>query len=683
MSVRYLVGIDFGHGETTASYIDLQSESEDPQSKDSQSKRPMPLKLQNTGKMDNFKIPSVIYWGPVRDGSFKYSLCENGKDTEEDEGFITPPAVCLSFKDTIRNLQGYSNEKQRNAFFTFIRLVYQRLLLYNKNILEKDGSNFLLFIASPTRWTTQEKDDYKQFVEQAIDREIGWVINESDAASYKMKQDGLVLVVDFGSSTIDFTLMYNNRKINIDDCSNQHGAQTVEWTMWDKYRHAPDTDGPNGYNTVIKKQGEKGKTEHNMRYINLDDWLMLILRERKEELYTRIRSLTGFSLIDPLIKRMFDFQGYNACQILFEDEEFSNEFLGGYMQDVSDSFKKVKDVIEQNAELRSYGVDIKDLKIVLSGGASRMPWVKEALEKVFVGVPIEWDFYPEYIVSDGIVEYAYALYRVRTTIAEELSKFEVWLSGQDRMLSELISGVCREACLKRMENDPEIKNYRSEQFADGTVEDKIPENPFKNYYKSSIKGLVMDIIAPINKLIWENRVSINKEISEDLKREIRKVLDGRFRDSFSTLFRVAPDQVNLAGNQNGLVLPSITSDFTIGMNKLKEIADRCMDAKGKWNVNTLYGDGFLQKGSYRKERDSDNRKKIADVYFEYIRQQIFEPYLLDVVKERIFGYAVDTIVKAVEHYLAFNPCGCDLAEEIKRELKIETINVCDSPTTQK
>lgn len=51
------------------------------------------------------------------------------------------------------------------------------------------------------------------------------------------------------------------------------------------------------------------------------------------------------------------------------------------------------------------------------------------------------------------------------------------------MLSQLISGVCRVACLKRMENDSQIKGYRSEQFADGTLEDKIPENPFHNYYR--------------------------------------------------------------------------------------------------------------------------------------------------------------------------------------------------------
>lgn len=679
MCIRYLVGIDFGHGETTVSYIDLEDNKKTPNDLEDNEKTPKHFRLQDSSKEDLFKIPSVIFWGPTNDGSFKYSLQGYGPDY-----YVKIPTVYLSFKEQIKDLNKFSNRKQKDAFVNFIRLVYQRLLFYNRDFLKEDGSNFLLFIASPTKWDANEKAEYKKFVEEAIGREIGWVINESDAAYYQKKKEGLVLVVDYGSSTIDFTLMYNNRKIDIDDCSNQLGAQKVEFEMWSKYRFDPDTkDTPQGYDNVTRLV-EKLKSENNMEYLNVVNWMLYLIRGTKEDFYTKEGSLSYCDWRENLLKRFFEIVGKPSCWVMFGNEE---DFLGGYMQEVSNSFKKVKNAIEKNEELREMGVDCSNLNLILSGGASRMPWVVKSLSNVF-SIPLEKinkqrDKRPEYIVSDGIVKYAYELYLVRRKIAEELLKFNFWLSEQDGMLSELISKVCRKACLKRMENDPEIKNYRSEQFADGTVMDDSPENPFKNYYKSSIKGLVMDIIAPINKSIWNNRFSINAEISKDLEREIRKVLDDRFRDSFSTLFSVASDQINLAGNQNGLVLPPITSDFTIGMDKLKEIADHCMDAKGKWNVNTLYGDGFLQKGSYRKERDSDNRKKIADVYFEYIRQQMFEPYPLDVVKERIFGYAVDTIVEAVEHYLAFNPCGYDLAEEIKRELKIETINVCDSPTTQK
>ncbi len=260
---------------------------------------------------------------------------------------------------------------------------------------------------------------------------------------------------------------------------------------------------------------------------------------------------------------------------------------------------------------------------------------------------------------------------VQEKIAEELSKFEVWLFGQDTMLSQLISGVCRVACLKRMENDSQIKGYRSEQFADGTLEDKIPENPFHNYYRSSIKGFVTNIIAPINDDIWKNRNQINNQISQDLERAIREVLDGWFRDSFSKLFNVAPLQVNLAGNRNMLgFLPQITDDFTIGMKKLHEITNHFVNSMGTWWENTMYGNGSFKEGSYRKSRNIYERNTIASTYFEYIEQQIFEPYPLDVVKKCIFGYAVDTIVGAVEHYLAFNPCGCDLVEEIKAESKL-------------
>lgn len=672
MEIQYLVGIDFGHGETTVSYVNLQGKDGEQFGR---------LKLWDTGESDEriYKRGSAVYRLP-KHTTDRYVFPEYDYSLNR----VLGSGVCHSFKAKISDLNKPQNREKKEAFANFIRLIYEEIL-NNNDILKRDGSNFFLYIASPTEWSDQEKDEYRKFVEKSLGRRIGWVINESDAAYYaKKQQDGLVLVVDYGSSTIDFTLMYNNKKINIDKFSAPLGGQSVEIDLLNLYEGEFKSD----YHSKEKVALNNMRETDNM-HLDIRDEILFSLRRTKENLYSfsDSKSLSGFEwdfrynwiLMKKPIKRENDFR--------MELDKDEKEFLGGYMQLVKHCFETVKRQIDDSVELQELGVDSSKLEIILSGGASRMPWVRESLSQVF-GIKddklkLKKDSDPEYIVSDGIAKYAYALYRVRTKIAEELLKFNFWLSEQDGMLSELISKVCREACLKRMENDPEIKNYRSEQFTDGTVEDKIPENPFKNYFKSSIKGLVMDIIAPINKVIWDNRVSINKEISEDLKREICKVLDDRFRDSFSTLFRVASDQINLAGNQNGLVLPPITSDFTIGMDKLKEIADHCMDAKGKWNVNTLYGDGFLQKGSYRKERDSDNRKKIADVYFEYIRQQIFEPYPLDVVKERIFGYAVDTIVEAVEHYLAFNPCGYDLAEEIKRELKIETINVCDSPTTQK
>lgn len=117
-----------------------------------------------------------------------------------------------------------------------------------------------------------------------------------------------------------------------------------------------------------------------------------------------------------------------------------------------------------------------------------------------------------------------------------------------------------------------------------------------------------------------------------------------------------------------LVLPQIAGNFTIGMEKLDEITQYCTDAMDL--INTGYGNGSLIKGSYRKKREFTNRKKIADAYFKYIGEQPFEPYPLATVKKCIFGYAVNTIVDAMKDYLAFNPCGCDLAKEIKAELKL-------------
>ncbi|WP_455624481.1 hypothetical protein [Parabacteroides sp.] len=658
MAIKYLVGIDFGHGETTASCIDISTGNL------------QHLRIQDSGGEDSYKIASVIYWIPKDNDSFEFSLKKNH--------FEKTPAVCLSFKEKINKFGEYGDRIQKAAFENFIRLVYLRLLQLNKSFLSEDGSNFLLFIASPTKWSNQDKTEYKRFVEKAIGREIGWVINESDAAYYQKKQDGLLLVVDFGSSTIDFTLMYNNEKIDIDALSNQLGAQAVELIMWNNYRFDPNKkEGLNDY-ARQKNIMEDYKRQGGMNYLDLDDWMRLSLREAKEYAYTFDSELSDFSWREAMCKKLFGIKG-SPCQMMF-GEESSDEFLGSYMKAVSDSFEKVRNRIQSNKRLQELGVDPNQLRLIVSGGASRMPWVCKSLSEVF-GIPYDTikqnkDDRPEYIVSDGIVKYAYALYQVKVGIVDLVKEFKNWLYlffhlGDD--IKRLISKVCSDLYVKRVREDKKVKQYGCHSFQDSEIPN--PKRIGETYFKSSILSFMSDIAADINNQLLNDKKAIQDEIFRGIKEVLHEQLNQRMEMLLTKSFGKRAFTWDFL-DEKQINWPTIDKDFTIGDNKFEAVSDKCLRFMGQ-DTNTKYGYSVVPKslvgGSYRKQRDLEKRKQIIEAYCAFIEQTYFKPYDDDQL-ERLFSEidesVVSNIVKSVEKYLTFNPCGYDLEKEIKKELSL-------------
>ena len=92
--------------------------------------------------------------------------------------------------------------------------------------------------------------------------------------------------------------------------------------------------------------------------------------------------------------------------------------------------------------------------ILLTGGASRMPWIKDLVEDVFQGTEVFCDNNPSYVVSDGIALYAYAdskfrkmLEEMETTIKNELT---------DDILVEFIEDAVNDA-FKEVQLPPILK----------------------------------------------------------------------------------------------------------------------------------------------------------------------------------------------------------------------------------
>lgn len=239
MEKKYIVGVDFGHGETAAWVVPIGTDAivkEDGQ--------PLMIRKSNKNESER-KIDSVVYIGD--DGSFG-----------ANEGECPNSTMVNEFKGRIRNL----DDSHKNAYKSFIQMVYERIINQN-DMLKQDGkeSNFYFQIACPTNWNEADKIDYINFFNDALSQygvHIDYLMNESDAAYFcfnktvSSSKDDVVLVVDYGSSTIDYTVVQGSKKVSDDNWSSPTlGASEIEKTILASYMSRNETEFQNTRSNIV------------------------------------------------------------------------------------------------------------------------------------------------------------------------------------------------------------------------------------------------------------------------------------------------------------------------------------------------------------------------------------------------------------------------------------------------
>ena len=257
----YLIGIDFGHGETTASYYDTENPNKGVQR----------LHILDGNNDEDSKVESAVC-RDKKTGEWRFAV-----NTD-----YSSPDFSIQFKAPMDEITA----EKKEAFSAFIRLVFEHILK-NQDFLEYNPQtgekNFKMYIACPSGWGKKEDDtqiqvecvrqrdrhgwgkkeddtqiqEYRKFVSGIIP--VEWVIKESDAAYFKFKAkkstpaNSTVLVIDIGSSTIDFT--YYGRKVDGADSSlsdgQKHGASMVERSIC-KYFKENDEDYQEAEKEAIK-----------------------------------------------------------------------------------------------------------------------------------------------------------------------------------------------------------------------------------------------------------------------------------------------------------------------------------------------------------------------------------------------------------------------------------------------
>lgn len=384
---EYIVGIDFGHGETSAWIAPTAPNASNYYEGES-------LKLMLANTIAERSCYSVIY----KDANGNFSI--DNLTGNPIGGFKLRISL---FRDPI-------NSERKEAFRAYIKEIFKKLLNNNSMLRYQNGNyNFDLCIACPTRWSLDDKVAYLNFFNEALSEfniEVLWVVNESDAAFFthgniERYRNKCVLIIDYGSSTIDYTVINNGKKISNDNWSNQLGASNIEKCILESIRNKNDFQ--NRYNRIMNALSSEG-----MSHIDICSCLNLELRKEKE------RSVISNSY--PNIHASYNMIAKYTTHFK-QSMEYKND-IPNYRFDIdADMFEDIQEYqncVEADFIQLKHRIDLitngkKISYVILSGGACLMPWVKPLVENIFeptLGVDV--DNAASFVVAKGIALYARA-----------------------------------------------------------------------------------------------------------------------------------------------------------------------------------------------------------------------------------------------------------------------------------
>lgn len=572
----YLIGIDFGHGETTASLYDTRNRRGTVDR----------LHILDGNTLESCKVESAVCRNK-NTGAWQFA-----KDIRD----YASPDFTLHFKAPMNEI----TPENKEAFAAFVKLVFEHILKNNDFLLynSKTGErNFEIYVACPSGWGKKEDDtliqEYKDFISSIIP--VDWIIKESDAAYFKFKAETdflatSVLVIDIGSSTIDFTAYATNIKEPSTD-GKKHGASAVENLIY-KYFSENDTDFKSARRDVEARCASNNLNWHNV--------VVHYIKSQKEDFYTKDFSVLLLDLSNKSIRN-------DLRSRIFDNSEISKEKLE---DEILVPYRKTlwQDLNAEKLRLEKEQIGTPQV-VVLTGGASRMPWLQRLVMDVFPepDSQVFRDNAPSYVVSDGIAYYAYALYQLKPKIENVIADF--WAEYDDNKLAELILEQFNVSL--RNKQLPKIKAI-CDKFDAGEL--RYNANDFKElgllqYYNPDKNGNHSTIAFGPAMVKHNNTIinSVNGEISRDVNNSMNQQLREALVEKLESAFREA---------LHGFV-PNI--DITPKVNiDLKNVA-----IDSEWDINKIiemtkdiYSDIFFSGDIYKDRTPVNERRRFSIPFYK-------------------------------------------------------------------
>ncbi|MCR4848397.1 MAG: hypothetical protein K5920_06105 [Bacteroidales bacterium] len=369
--IEHVIGIDLGHGETSAAICSLQWDTSVEQLEPVKD-----LKLSGNKAV----IPSAITF--LDDGSARVG------DSAFNTELLKKAKVHVGFKRKPENVSGEAEQ----TMIRFMKEVYNRIRFSYAGILT-DG-NHLVYIATPSGWDKDTKQLYVRMAQIAgLPTPNDGVTSESRAAFVKAQHDATLLlgrsmdkgaiVFDMGSSTLDFTYMNTSESLDhpIDNGYNC-GASYVEKTIFEK----------------LEKENESIRLFES-KYPELRDYLLFEVRKFKEEVYTKPNER---------IRKTYNFEDF-IDDVELEDERFKIAFMPGELDQVLEEVGYIESIRNALVDFKNNYISGKQINgVLLTGGASRMTFIKKLVCDCW-GLKedqVHYDIDPSLTISRGVAEVA-------------------------------------------------------------------------------------------------------------------------------------------------------------------------------------------------------------------------------------------------------------------------------------
>lgn len=464
--IRYIIGIDYGHGETSAAFVDLQAVGtpvEDLTITGNEKKIHSMMATfadYETTEIENIDPNDwVLYpdWSTLR-----YAL------TPEKLSKSIPPFAAYFKGPVSKGRDGKSKEIDgitKKMFGVFCRKVYDEIIENNKfltpAVYDQSGrviveSNFVLYVACPSGWEDNEKlglrqiTAYKEFLmENGVPCQD--IVQESRAAYVTARDTVLkgltyketpgVLIVDYGSSTIDLT-WFGNKPAFTDGY--ELGARNVEEILFDYLlnNEEPAKVAYNNYTKYVHSLVARMVSKYGMR-LQKELFFDLLAKKNipdpsKKLAAVKLAEVTPSDAVDdsdpdfrftsekPLLKDnvMHILETYKVTNVSLNNETY----IGAVIE-------KLRNFTE-NPEVGD--VDY----VVLTGGATKMSFLQDLVKSIYNiddNHLIVDNIAPSFAISRGVATYGVKKYYADPILNQVEDTFNETWGNEDWLTPKLDS----------------------------------------------------------------------------------------------------------------------------------------------------------------------------------------------------------------------------------------------------
>lgn len=375
-NTEFIIGIDFGSTETSATLYDLRSEL--------------------TYNLDILPGQRVVK-------SAVAILEQEGIETicVGDHAIIAAP-YAKYFQINFKKCPSEMHVAERNMMLNFMKGVYAAILDTHPDFRTRAHT---IYLSDPSCFINFSVDEieYLKIAEDA-GLPVGGIISTMRAASYLVEKhiapnnEGKVIIADFGGNTIDLAYIGDKRK-HQDPITMECplGASEVEKTLL-RYAMCNPSDG---YMPEFVKL--YGNNKESIQY----NQMLYKFREAKEQYYGKKLPVFSVSfdyglLTSPEKTPIYGFGGIAIPREKIKDILGENR-EDGYIWKVKEFIKSFKEKIS---------TDNKVDYVYLIGGGSKMDFIKQIFEEIFNldDTHCLIDDNPSFVVSKGIAQLAYFQY---------------------------------------------------------------------------------------------------------------------------------------------------------------------------------------------------------------------------------------------------------------------------------